>query len=697
MSIIFFTFFEKIFGGIFFHFVANNCIIVLYFFYGDSMELSMIKGLGEKTVKLLNQCGIYRAEDLLTYYPYRYEVFNPTDVLTLSGEFIQTVNVLVESEPVVSYIRRNFNTLRFRVSALNKVFQVSIFNRAFMKPHIEVGKKITIIGRYDEKKNTFLASDIKLKAITSLQIKPVYHLVRGLKNANFEKWLQEVMKLPMDLDVKIPFEIEKRYHFISQTEAFGAIHFPKCAEDVKRAKVRFIYEELFEFMFKIMYLKEKETKAIGLPHVISDEKVNDFVLSLPFELTKDQKQALADGLQDLKSEKRMNRLLLGDVGSGKTIVAFILMYANVLSGYQSVLMAPTEILATQHYQSCKKFFDQYPVRIELLVGSMKASEKKKVFSDLSNQEVDIVIGTHALLNDQVVFANLGLVVTDEQHRFGVNQRKNLQNKGYRSDVLYLSATPIPRTYALTIYGDMDTSMIATKPQGRKPVRTLIKKEADVKEILQAIYHEFQLGHQIYVVAPMIEESEMDDLKDVHFLKEKFELAFRDKVNVGVLHGKMKASEKDQVMKSFEKGEIQILISTTVIEVGVDVPNATMIVIFNAERFGLATLHQLRGRVGRNNLQSTCILISNQEVERLKVLEESNDGFYISEKDFELRGQGDLFGVEQSGDMSFKMADLKRDYKILLQAKNDVIDYLKSGDYFQSAYYRDLTNKIDFTN
>ena len=393
----------------------------------------------------------------------------------------------------------------------------------------------------------------------------------------------------------------------------------------------------------------------------------------------------------------MNRLVLGDVGSGKTIVATILMYANVLAGYQSVMMAPTEILATQHYLSLLKLFEGYSIHIELLVGSMKVSEKKKVLERIQTGQVDFIIGTHALLSDQVLFANLGLVVTDEQHRFGVNQRKNLQNKGFRSDVLYLSATPIPRTYALTIYGDMDTSMIASKPNGRKPIITKLKKDNELKEVLAAIYEEIKLGHQIYVVAPLIEESDSEDLKDVNLLKEKFELAFRDKVHIGVLHGKMKSNLKDEVMKSFEQGELNILISTTVIEVGVDVKNATMMIIFNAERFGLATLHQLRGRVGRNDLQSYCYLISNQDSERLHVLEESNDGFYISEKDFELRGQGDLFGVSQSGDMTFRIADLKRDYKILLQAKKDALAFLESKAYLRNAYFLELTKNIDFTN
>ncbi len=660
------------------------------------MELSTLKGIGEKTISLLAQCEIFSVEDLLSYYPYRYEVLCPSQELQRDESSIQVVNAFIESEAKVSYIRKNFNTLRFRANVHGKLISVSIFNRAFLKNNLQVGRMITLIGKYNEQKNQFVANDIKLNAITENKITPIYHLVKGLKNIQFEKWILESLRMPISSMDYIPENFLEQYQFLPKSQALNLIHFPKDLTDVKKAKMRLVYEELFDFMFKIMYLKEKESHAYGLQRVMDEDLVWQFVEHLPFTLTIDQKNAVQEGIKDLTSEKRMNRLLLGDVGSGKTIVAMILMYANVLSGYQSVLMAPTEILATQHYSSFLKLFQDYPIHIELLVGSMKPREKRDVYDKIATNQVDIVIGTHALLNDQVQFANLGLVVTDEQHRFGVNQRKNLQNKGYRSDVLYLSATPIPRTYALTIYGDMDTSMIASKPNGRKAVITKVKKNSELKEVLAAIYDELKNGHQVYVVAPMIEESDDTELTDVYFLKEKFALAFRN-VNIGLLHGKMKPDEKDVVMNSFVKGETPILISTTVIEVGVDVVNATMMVVFNAERFGLATLHQLRGRVGRSDLQSYCYLISDQETKRLQVLEESNDGFYISEKDFELRGQGDLFGIHQSGDMSFKIADLRRDYKILLQAKKDATTYLLSKEYLHHPYYHALTQKIDFTN
>ena len=425
-------------------------------------------------------------------------------------------------------------------------------------------------------------------------------------------------------------------------------------------------------MFKMNYLKyQYDLSNVGISRKVEYAEVEKFIATLPFKLTQDQLTAIRDIYDDLVSPKRMNRLVLGDVGSGKTCVAEIGMYINYLAGYQSSMMAPTEILARQHYEGIKNIFAQTGIRVSLLVGSMKKSEKNKVYSAIQKGEVDILVGTHALISEDVHFKNLGLVITDEQHRFGVNQRGILQNKGVLSDVLYLSATPIPRTYALTLYGDMDTSVIKQKPSGRKDIITKVVSQKSLKQVLFHMLEEVKAGHQIYVVAPLIEDEEGNsDLNDVLKLKDKFDIAFNNKIKTAILHGKMKNAEKDEVMAEFKNGEVKILISTTVIEVGVDVKNSTMMVIFNAERFGLATLHQLRGRVGRNDLQSYCYLVSDTLAPRLKVMEESNDGFYISQKDFELRGEGDLFGTRQSGDMVFKIGDIKRDFKILVQCKKD---------------------------
>ena len=417
---------------------------------------------------------------------------------------------------------------------------------------------------------------------------------------------------------------------------------------------------------------------MGLERNVDYKLVENFINSLPFDLTNDQLKSVKDIYDDLVSSKRMNRLLQGDVGSGKTIVSFISLYINYLSGYQGALMAPTEILAIQHFNNIKKFFPN--LKVGLLKGKMRVKERRELLDEIAKGEVDVIIGTHALISADVVYKSLGLVITDEQHRFGVNQRGNLKNKGITPDILYMSATPIPRTYALTLYGDMDISSIRSMPKGRKPVKTILKSNKEITDVLYMMLDELKKGHQIYVVAPLTQESENVDMENVYELEEKMKKAFGKVAKTGVLHGKMKPAEKDEIMQQFKNNEFQILISTTVIEVGVDVANATTIVIFDSYRFGLSALHQLRGRVGRNDLDGYCILISDKETKRLKVLTETNDGFKVSEEDFLLRGSGDLFGFRQSGDMSFKVADVKKDYDLLLQAKEDSNRFLNSQDY-----------------
>ena len=448
-------------------------------------------------------------------------------------------------------------------------------------------------------------------------------------------------------------------------------------EKLNEVRDRLKYEELFEFMFKINYLRlENKSKSNGIERNVKQEDIEKFIKTLPFTLTSDQVKVTEEIINDLNSPGKMNRLLQGDVGSGKTVVSVIAMYANYLSGHQSALMAPTEILATQHYNTIKKLLKGTKIKVELLIGSLTKKEKLEIYEKLQNNKIDIIIGTHALIQDDVTYNNLGLVITDEQHRFGVNQRMTLQNKGLRPDILYMSATPIPRTYALTIYGDMDVSIIKERPVGRKPIKTFVKDTTEIKDVLELMYEELKNKHQIYVIAPLIEESENSDLTTVNELKDKMNLAFGKKFTINMIHGKMLPQIKDNIMKDFINNKVNILISTTVIEVGVDVPNATMMVIFDANRFGLSTLHQLRGRVGRGEEESSCILISDVDTKRLKILEKTDDGFEISEEDFKLRGSGDLFGTKQSGDMSFKIADLKQDFKLLLQTKADSLSYLK---------------------
>lgn len=638
--------------------------------------LEDIKGIGPKSLLALKALNLYTKDDVINYFPYRYNVYTPVKLRECSEGDTCTITGYVESAAKVFFIRKNLNKLSFAFNTGSELVNVTIFNRAYLKPNIRIKSYISVIGKYNRKSNTFMASDIKLTPITKTVIEPVYHLNQGIKRSNFKKLVDEILDNTVEIKSNVPDYLIEKYNFINKKEAVTNVHKPKDINSLKKADLHLIYEELFTFMLKVSYLKAKNASD-GKFNIKSfdEDKVNNFISSLPFSLTDGQMQAVSDIKGDFLSKKKMNRLILGDVGSGKTIVSFIALYMNMLAGYQGVLMAPTEILAVQHFNNMKSLFGD-KLNIQLLTSSTKKGERNKILQNLKNGETQVLIGTHSLLNDELVYNNLGLVITDEQHRFGVNQRQTLQEKGKDVDVLYMSATPIPRTLALTIYGDMDITEIRTKPGGRKEIITKIFKNSELKNVLEKMLDEIKAGHQIYVVAPLIDDEE-DEKMNVTSLKDKFDVAFNGMVPTGLLHGKMKPNQKDEVMNSFKNGDTKILISTTVIEVGVDVKNATMMVIFNAERFGLATLHQLRGRVGRNDMQSYCYLISDYDAERLKVLEESNDGFYISEQDFKLRGGGDIFGIRQSGEQSFKIANLNRDYKILMQCKSDAEEFLKS--------------------
>lgn len=652
------------------------------------MELADIKGVGPKKLLELEDLGISTVEDLLTYYPYRYDLFEPVELTSDYDHERIAINVQVETTATTAFIRKNFNKLQFRVNHKGKVMYAVIFNRAFLKPHIVIGKTITLVGKYDKVKNTFICDDIKLSPLTKREIIPIYHVKKGIKNNDIRKIMESAIIDSVKVPNYVPDEFIMKYDFISKKQALRMIHMPHTEEEIKKAKVYLKYEELFLFLFKIAYMKD-ENENMGKEEKYFDmNKVKQFIDSLPFELTDSQNEALSLILKDIQSNKKMNRLVLGDVGSGKTIISFISMYANFLAGYQSVLMAPTEVLARQHFESAINYFRDFHLTVDVLVGSMTKKEKEIVKQRLISGDIDILIGTHAIIEESVLFYRLGLVITDEQHRFGVKQREILKSKGEVPDALYMSATPIPRTYALTLYGDLDVSFIRHKPGGRKEIVTKIKKYSELKDVLMHVLEEIKAGHQVYVVASIIDDNEELDLKSVETLKEKFNMAYQGKIPIEILHGKLKQKDKDAIMQRFKNNETKILISTTVIEVGVDVKNATIMVIFDADRFGLATIHQLRGRVGRNNLDSYCYLICDKEIDRLKVLEESNDGFYIAEKDLELRGEGDLFGTMQSGVKTFKIANLKTDLKIMMQAKQDSEEYLKSGQYKNNMnYYR----------
>lgn len=657
-------------------------------------ELIDIEGVGTKTIELLNKLGINTIDDLLHYYPYRYDILKRSDITNLNDGDKIIIDGIVEGQPTTIFLSSKLKKIIFRINTKITILNVTIYNKTYLYQELKCGKEVTIIGKYDKTKNTVVASDIRFdKLPMTPKIEPIYYTTSGLSRKSISKFISSVLREDYNVIDYIPDYLSDKYNFMSKKQAIYNVHMPIDILDLKKARQRIKYEELFMYMLKINYLKRKIIQDnTAIERKIDREKIKEFIRALPFELTSDQLIAVDDILTDLESNKRMNRLLQGDVGSGKTIVAFITTYANYLSNYQTALMAPTEILAKQHYDNAKKVFKNTDMKIELLTSSLTNKKKEEIYNKLYNNEIDLIIGTQAIIQDKVNFANLGLVITDEQHRFGVNQRNSFKNKGITPDILSMSATPIPRTYALTIYGDMDVSSIKTKPEGRIPVKTYLKKEKDILEVLNLMKQELDKHHQVYVIAPQIEDNENDN-ETVEKLQEKMTTAFGKLFTIKSVHGKMEPEEKEQVMKEFEKGEVNILISTTVIEVGVNVANASMIVIFNANMFGLSTLHQLRGRVGRSNIESYCVLIAKQNLEKLKILEKTNDGFEISEYDFQNRGEGDLFGVRQSGDTGLIMANINRDFKMLLRAKDDAEEFIDTLFTGNTDKYNDIKSAL----
>lgn len=640
-------------------------------------ELETIEGIGPKTKELLNKIKIYTVEDLLNYYPYRYDIIKRSDLSNLSDGDKIIIDGIVEGQPTTIYINKSLKKMIFRISTKTMILNITLYNRTHLYSDLKSGKEVTIIGKYNKLKNTVIVSDIRFGLLPpSAKIEPIYYTTEGLTVKQISKF--ESIALENDYDVidLVPRYIEEKYNLMNKKSAIKNIHVPEDILLLKKARQRIKYEELFMYILKINYLKNKiNNDTLAIERNIDKDKLDKFIKSLPFELTLDQDKAVNDIINDLSIKKRMNRLLQGDVGSGKTVIAFIAIYANYLSKYQSALMAPTEILAVQHYEEAKKIFSKHKLNIALLTSSTSNKDKKTIYEELENGKIDLIIGTQALIQENVKYKKLGLVITDEQHRFGVNQRDTFKGKGISPDVLSMSATPIPRTYALTIYGDTDVSSIKSKPKGRKEIITVFKKEKDITDVLEMMKKELELNHLIYVVAPMIDTESDSEKESVYDLEEKMNKAFGKISKIGIIHGKLDPKDKDKVMKDFEKNKINILISTTVIEVGVNVPNASMIVIFNANMFGLSTLHQLRGRVGRGDTQSYCVLVAKESEERLRFLESTSDGFEISEYDFQTRGEGDLFGTRQSGELGLKMANIKRDFKMLLKAKEDADEFI----------------------
>ena len=660
-------------------------------------SLSSLPGVGPKTLESLNNVGINNIDDLMHFYPRKYNVIKRSDLSNINNGDRVIIDGMVESTPTVINLSKKLKKLIFRISNNRNIFNICVFNQVYLANELKGGKSVTIIGKYDKIKNTIVASEVRFGLLPDKTvIEPKYHSINGISKNFINKLVNNVLESDYVFNDYIPISIVEKYNFKDKKWSIKEIHNPDDIVSYKRALQRLKYEELFMYLFKINYFKYKnnnDDKAIS--REFKDEDVNKFINDLSFNLTKDQITCIEEIKNDLRSKKRMNRLVQGDVGSGKTIVAMIASYINYLAGYQTALMVPTEILANQHYEEAIKLFNKTKVKICLLTSSLAKKKKLELYEDIGKGKYDLIIGTQALIQEKLVFSNLGLIITDEQHRFGVNQRNELKNKGIFPDVLSMSATPIPRTYALSLYGDMDVSSIKTKPVGRKEVITFLKKDNDIVSVLEMMKEEIDKKHQIYVIAPMISEDDEDSINNVNRLKEKMELAFGKICKVGAVHGKLDDEEKNEVMNNFEKGKINILISTTVIEVGVNVPNASMIVIFNANLFGLSTLHQLRGRVGRGDIQSYCILIAHEMSDRLKMLEKCSDGFEISEYDFIHRGEGDLFGIKQSGDAVLRLTNIRKDYSLLLRVKEDVDEFIAtkkdSDDWIKLCKY---CNNID---
>lgn len=639
-------------------------------------ELETIEGIGPKTSELLAKLQIYTIEDLVNHYPFRYEVIRKSDLNELKDGDKITIDGVIEGQPTVIYLSPKLKRIIFRINTGHSILNITVYNKVYLMDNLKTGKTVTIVGKYDKLKNTVIASDVRLEKLPEVpKIESIYYTTNGLSRKSISKYIMSLIMGGYKPKERLPMYLTEKYNLLSKKEAICEIHNPTDVINLKKARQRLKYEELFMYLLKINYLKskiEKDEKAIS--REINRDKIDKFISKLPYELTLDQKESINEILNDMNSPRRMNRLLQGDVGSGKTIVALISAYANFLSKYQSALMVPTEILANQHYNEAIKLFEKEKMNIALLTSNTTKKDKEIIYEDLKNGKIDLIIGTQSLIQENVVFFNLGLVITDEQHRFGVNQRNIFKNKGISPDVLSMSATPIPRTYALTIYGDMEISSIKTKPQGRKEVITYFKKEKDITSVLELMKQELDNKHQIYVIAPMI-DGENSDAENIADLEEKMNKAFGKIAKIASIHGKLEPKEKNKIMADYEKGKIDILISTTVIEVGVNVPNASMIVIFDANLFGLSTIHQLRGRVGRSSIQSYCVLIAKEYQERLKFLETCSDGFKISEYDFANRGEGDLFGVRQSGETGLILANVNKDFQMLLKARDDVLEFL----------------------
>ncbi|HEM6346366.1 TPA: ATP-dependent DNA helicase RecG [Streptococcus suis] len=658
--------------------------------------LLVLPGIGPKSAEKFLKVGIHTIEDLLTYFPFRYEDFESKSILDLQdGEKAVVVGSVV-SPANVQYYGYKRNRLRFSIKQGDLVVSVSFFNQPYLADKIVMGQEIAIWGKWDKAKASL--TGMKMLAQVSEDLQPVYHVAQGISQSNLVKAIKSAMDLGYLelLEENLPTVLLEKYRLLNRKQAVFALHFPVNLGEYRQALRRIKFEELFYFQVQLQLLKDlNKNVSNGLKIDYDSIKVDQQIEELPFELTAAQANALSEILADMQSSSHMNRLLQGDVGSGKTVVAGLAMFAAVSAGMQAAIMVPTEILAEQHYQSFRQLFPD--LSIALLTGGMKVAERRAALEAISDGQVDMIVGTHALIQESVSYHQLGLVVTDEQHRFGVKQRRLFREKGANPDVLMMTATPIPRTLAITAFGDMDVSIINQLPTGRKPIITRWVKHQQLPTVLEWLEKELKSGAQVYFISPLIEESEALDLKNAIDLQAELQAYFGSQVTVDLLHGKMKNDEKDAIMQAFKDRKSDILVSTTVIEVGVNVPNATVMVIMDADRFGLSQLHQLRGRVGRGHKQSYAILVANPKTEsgkeRMKIMTETTDGFILAEADLKMRGSGEIFGTRQSGLPEFQVANIVEDYPILEEARRVASQIVSEENWQENPNWSVLLNHL----
>jgi len=666
-----------------------------------NQSVTALRGIGEETAEALAEMKIFTIQDLLEYFPYRYEDYSLKDLTEVQHEEKVTVEGKVHSEPSLVYYGRKKSKLTFRLFVGAYLIKVVFFNQPYLKNKIMINETITVTGKWDAHRQTITANEMQTGHNTKTkEFEPVYSLRGKITTKGMRKFIHlAFQQYGHFIEETLPEAFIQKYRLLNRLDAIKTMHFPSNPDEVKQARRRFVYEEFLLFQLKMQALRKFEREhSPGIEQTYNLIKVKEFINSLPFPLTNAQKRVVNEVLAELKSPFRMNRLLQGDVGSGKTVVAAIGLYASVTAGYQGALMVPTEILAEQHAESLKRLLEPIKVKCELLTSSIKGKRRREILQELADGNIDILIGTHALIQDEVSFKRLGFVITDEQHRFGVEQRRVLREKGENPDVLFMTATPIPRTLAITVFGEMDVSIIDEMPAGRKSIETYWAKPEMLDRVLAFVEKELMKRHQAYVICPLIEESEKLDVQnaiDVHTTLTQY---FQNRYQVGLMHGRLTSEEKDSVMKAFSVNEVQVLVSTTVVEVGVNVPNATMMVIYDAERFGLSQLHQLRGRVGRGSDQSYCILLASPKSEvgqeRMRIMTETNDGFVLSEKDLELRGPGDFFGKKQSGVPEFKVADMVHDYRALETARSDAAMLIQSKSFWTAPEYHYLRKSLE---